>query len=245
MSSKFDIDSKKIKIVAIISAILVITMFIFDVFDHEKKYEIGNDEALYTTEDEEKTFEKEELNSETESDFETDELDSKNNNNIYADNEINKESIFVDIIGEVKSPSVVEVGKEERLQVAIEKAGGLTENAERISVNLAQKLVDGAQYIIPSKGGKLVINYSEDIKIEGDLSESSNPNAETESDKININTATKEELETLTGIGETLSQRIIEYREEHGSFSSVEEIKEVNGIGDKKFEDISKNIRIN
>lgn len=244
MSSKFDIDSKKIKIVAVISAILVTTMFIFDFFNHDKKYEIGNDEASYNIEEtQEGTFENNELTSEDESAFENDPSEVNNKDNTYEEGASKEGRIFVDIIGEVKNPSVVEVGSEERLQAAIEKAGGLTETAERKSVNLAQKLVDGAQYIIPSKGGKLVINYSEDIKIEEALAEDGS--AKTEIDKVNINTATKEELENLTGIGETLSQRIIEYREEHGKFKSIEEIKEVNGIGDKKFEDISKDICAN
>lgn len=242
MSSKLDIDSKKIKIVAVISAILVTTMFIFDFFNHDKKYEIGNDETTYNIEaDQEKNLKKDELNSETNNVFENDELDSDNKSSTYGQDELKGNSIFVDIIGEVKNPSVVEVGKEERLQVAIEKAGGLTENAERNSVNLAQKLVDGAQYIIPSKGGNLVINYSEEVAPEVHALE----NSDVEDGKININTATKEELETLTGIGDTLSQRIIEYREEQGKFNSIEDIKSVKGIGDKKFDDISKDICVN
>lgn len=242
MSSKLDIDSKKIKIVVVISAILVTTMFIFDFFNHDKKYEIGNDETTYNIEeDQEKTFKKDELNSETDNVFENDELNSNNKSSTYGESESKGKSIFVDITGEVKNPSVVEVGEVDRLQVAIEKAGGLTENAERNSVNLAQKLVDGAQYIIPSKGGNLIINYSEDVELKGQKLE----NSDVEDGKININTATKEELETLTGIGDTLSKRIIEYREEQGKFNSIEDIKGVKGIGDKKFDDISKDICVN
>lgn len=241
MSSKFDIDSKKIKIVVVISAVLVTTMFIFSFFNHDKKYEIGNDKSSYNIEeDERETLENNEFISEEENSFEIDSSESNKRDNTYEEGEL-EEVIFVDIIGEVKKPSVVEVGREERLQVAIEKAGGLTETAERKSVNLAQKLVDGAQYIIPSKGGQLVINYSEDARLEENNIEKSN----SASGKININTASKEELEKLTGIGETLSQRIIEYREENGGFRSIESIKNVNGIGDKKFEDISRDICVN
>lgn len=241
MSSKFDIDSKKIKIVVVISAVLVTTMFIFNFFNHDKKYEIGNDKSSYNIEeDERETLENNEFISEEENSFEIDSSESNKRDNTYEEGEL-EEVIFVDIIGEVKKPSVVEVGREERLQVAIEKAGGLTETAERKSVNLAQKLVDGAQYIIPSKGGQLVINYSEDARLEENNIENSN----SASGKININTASKEELEKLTGIGETLSQRIIEYREENGGFRSIESIKNVNGIGDKKFEDISRDICVN
>lgn len=229
MSSKFDVDSKKVKITIIASVIMIIIMFVFNIFGKENKYEIG--EGLEETEIESVISDSEDV-------FE----EEKSSEDTYV-SETKEEFIFVDIIGEVKNPSLVEVKAGDRLNVAIEKAGGLTENAERKSINLAQKLVDGAQYIIPSKGETLVINYCEDTENHDD--EQLDKSISQESSKININTATKEELQTLNGIGEVLSQRIIDYRNENGEFSSIEDIKNVKGIGDKKYQDINSQICVN
>lgn len=225
MSSKFDVDSKKVKIAIVSSIIMIIIMFSINVLGKENKYEIGTGLEVQDLEN-------------TSSDN-LEEIFEDKKDTYSSDSE--KEIIFVDIIGAVNKPSLVEVKKEDRLQIAIDKAGGLTENAERTSINLAQKLVDGAQYIVPSKGEELIINYSEDTSqediIKGERS--------FENGKVNINLANKEELQNLTGIGEVLSQRIIEYREANNGFNSIEDIKNVKGIGDKKYEDIYSQICVN
>lgn len=228
MSSKFDVDSKKVKITIIASVIMIIIMFAFNIFGKEDKYEIG--EGL-------ETQEAESVDSNNNDIFE-----EENENDTYV-SEIKEEFIFVDIIGAVEKPSLVEVKEGDRLSVAIEKAGGLTENANRESINLAQKLVDGAQYIVPSKGEALVINYCEDT--ENHDNKQLDKAKSQESGKLNINTASKEELQELTGIGEVLSQRIIDYRTENGEFSSIEDIRNVKGIGDKKYQDINSQICVN
>lgn len=228
MSSKFDVDSKKVKITIIVSVIMIIIMFAFNIFGKENKYEIG--EGLETQE-----AESADLNN-------NDIFEEENENDTYV-SEIKEEFIFVDIIGEVEKPSLVEVKEGDRLSVAIEKAGGLTENANRESINLAQKLVDGAQYIVPSKGEALVINYCEDT--ENHDNKQLDKAKSQENSKLNINTASKEELQELTGIGEVLSQRIIDYRTENGEFSSIEDIRNVKGIGDKKYQDINSQICVN
>lgn len=230
MSSKFDVDSKKVKITIIVSVIMIIIMFAFNIFGKENKYEIG--EGLEETEIESVISDSEDV-------FEE---ENENENDTYV-SEIKEEFIFVDIIGEVEKPSLVEVKEGDRLSVAIEKAGGLTENANRESINLAQKLVDGAQYIVPSKGEALVINYCEDT--ENHDNKQLDKAKSQESGKLNINTASKEELQELTGIGEVLSQRIIDYRTENGEFSSIEDIRNVKGIGDKKYQDINSQICVN
>lgn len=225
MSSKFDVDSKKVKIAIVSSIIMIIIMFSINVLGKENKYEIGTGLEVQDLEN-------------TSSDN-LEEIFEDKKDTYSSDSE--KEIIFVDIIGAVNKPSLVEVKKEDRLQIAIDKAGGLTENAERTSINLAQKLVDGAQYIVPSKGEELIINYSEDTSqediIKGERS--------FENGKVNINLANKEELQNLTGIGEVLSQRIIEYREANNGFNSIEDIKNVKGIGDKKYENIYSQICVN
>lgn len=228
MSSKFDVDSKKVKITIIASVIMIIIMFAFNIFGKEDKYEIG--EGL-------ETQEAESVDSNNNDIFE-----EEKENDTYV-SEIKEEFIFVDIIGAVEKPSLVEVKEGDRLSVAIEKAGGLTEKANRESINLAQKLVDGAQYIVPSKGEALVINYCEDTE-NHDNKQLDNAKSQ-ESGKLNINTASKEELQELTGIGDVLSQRIIDYRTENGEFSSIEDIRNVKGIGDKKYQDINSQICVN
>lgn len=220
MSSKFDIDSKKIKIVIIISIVMIIFMFIFNIFHKNEKYEIGHNEEAFESEiQDESVFEEDETNA-------------------TKHEELTRETIFVDIVGEVNSPSMVEVGSKDRLQIAVDKAGGLTEKADRDSINLAQKLTDGAQYIIPKKGEELKINYSDNQKSEGSVK---NTVADSEG-KVNINTADKDELKTLSGIGDVLAQRIIDYRNENNGFKSVDDINNVKGIGEKKFEEIKSEI---
>ena len=212
MSSKFDIDFKKIKIVIIISIVMIIFMFIFNVFHKNEKYEIGhNSDRIENEIQEESVFEEDE-----------------STNNIKTESSL-QETIFVDIIGEVNNPSMVEVESKDRLQVAVEKAGGLTQKADRDSINLAQKLTDGAQYVIPKKGEELKINYSDIQKSDG---------------KVNINTADKEELKSLSGIGDVLAQRIIDYRNENNGFKSITDINNVKGIGEKKFEEIKGEIYV-
>lgn len=219
MSSKFDIDSKKIKIVIIISIVMIIFMFIFNIFHKNEKYEIGhNEERIENEIQEESVFEEEP--------------------NVIKNENLSQGTIFVDIVGEVNSPSMVEVEAKDRLQIAIEKAGGLTQKADRDSINLAQKLTDGAQYVIPKKGEELKINYSDNQKSEGSVK---NTVADSEG-KVNINTADKDELKTLSGIGDVLAQRIIDYRNENNGFKSVDDINNVKGIGEKKFEEIKSEI---
>ena len=160
-------------------------------------------------------------------------------------NEIEEETnqIVVHITGEVKNAGIVYLESGARIADAIEAAGGATEDADLDQVNLAYLLEDGQKIYIPNKNeeieqGEYIISDSGENVIE----ESSS--AKEVSGKVNINTATQEELETLTGIGSVLAQRIIEYREENGNFESIEDIKNVKGIGDSKYSDIKDSICI-
>lgn len=122
---------------------------------------------------------------------------------------------------------------------AIDAAGGLTEAADDRSINLARELSDGEQIIVTSK------QMQTDLEKQGSNSTTANDQSFSSStQKVNINTATKEELMTLDGVGEATAEKIIVYRQEHGSFSSIEEIKEVSGIGDKKYEAIKESITV-
>lgn len=145
-------------------------------------------------------------------------------------------TIQVYICGEVKKSGVYKLKKDARLVDLIQTAGGFTKDADVEGVNLAIKLKDEDYIKIPSKNlsnlGDTVSNKNNVV-----LNKS-------ESKKININTATKEELKTLPRIGEALAQRIIDYRDKNGGFKSIDDIKKVKGIGEKMFENIKDLISI-
>ncbi len=140
--------------------------------------------------------------------------------------------IFVYVCGSVNSPGVYKLKEGSRVYEAIEAAGGLTGDADAELVNQAGFLSDGQQIRIYSK--EETANASDNIQ----------GAYEDTAQKVNINTADKAKLTTLPGIGESRAQDIIKYREEHGSFSSIEDIKNVTGIKDKLFEKIKDYIEI-
>lgn len=138
-------------------------------------------------------------------------------------------TITVYVSGEVNSPGLVELPIDSRIADAIKACGDFTPLADKAKINLAQKLTDGMQIQVSSKAP--VINSNEQVND----TNSNSPNNNSSSNLININTATKEDLDTLPGIGPATAQKIIDYRQEHGNFSSIEDIKNVKGIGEAKF----------
>ena len=147
-----------------------------------------------------------------------------------------EEKIFVYIIGAVNKPGIIEARKDSRLYEIIEFAGGLTENADETAINLALTVMDGEKIIIPYRETSTV--EKEKVKINQLYKESVNTN----SNKININTASVEELKTLSGIGQSTAEKIINYRNENSKFEKIEDIKNVSGIGDAKFNSIKDKI---
>ena len=143
--------------------------------------------------------------------------------------EESEDTIKVHVTGEVLNTGLIELKTGSRIYDAIEECGGTTDLADVSKVNLAYILSDGEKIYIPS------INDEDDV----DYILNSESNS-----KVNINTATAEQLETLNGIGESLAAAIIAYREENGNFSSIEDIKNVSGIGDSKFEKIKDYISV-
>lgn len=141
--------------------------------------------------------------------------------------------VVVHVTGEIKNPGVYRLEEGARVIDAVNLAGGPLPSADLDRINLANFLKDGSKIYIPPKDDNLDSN-------------SKNQNAlkvvPERKDKININTASKGELESLPGIGPTLAQRIIEYREENGLFSSAEDLLNVKGIGEKKLEKIKDQI---
>lgn len=160
------------------------------------------------------------------------------NNRLKEENKTNK--IVIYITGAVKNEGIYEIEENSRIADCIEESGGLTEEANIDNINLAYIVQDGMKIHIPKKGentNNIIDNTNEYITKENDKETN-------KSDKININTATQTELERLPGIGSSTATKIIDYRKQKGKFSSIEEIKEVNGIGENKYSKIKDLITI-
>lgn len=139
-------------------------------------------------------------------------------------------NIKVDIKGAVKSPGVYEIKKGSRVTDLIKLAGGGTKDADLDATNLSEKLNDEDCIVICKKGE---VSKAQNIQSSTPDSPTPSSNSKGEDAIININTASKEELKTLTGIGDAKADVIIEYREQNGGFKSVEELTKVGGIGEK------------
>lgn len=159
---------------------------------------------------------------------------------------ISNKEITVYVSGEVNKSGVVTLKEGDRLAVAVEKLGGTTKKADLNNINLAIRVKDEEHYIIPKIGEAKQENLK-DVNNTKDIenAEIKNENTAKDSSKININTATLEELDKLPGVGEATANKIISHREENGQFKNIEDIKNVNGIGDKKFEKMKELICVN
>ncbi len=194
--------------------------------------------------------------------------ESINSNTTEDNNTEVQNNIYIHIMGEVKNPGVVIAKEGDRIKDIIEKAGGTTEKADLKNINLAYKVEDGQKINIPN----IDENKSENILQEKDdeknksttnntrnenkknvnhitkssgtnvIVDGNNNDAESKSSKVNINTATQTELETLNGIGPSTASKIIKYRNEKGKFKKIEDIKNVSGIGEAKFKKIEADI---
>ena len=152
-----------------------------------------------------------------------------NNKDEKAENR-HDEKIFVDVKGAVKHPGVFETTKDKRVKDLIEEAGGLLDDADTSTLNLSQKVKD--QMVI------YVLKHGEKPKQISDSSSSSN------TDVININTANKEQLMKISGVGKTKAEAIIAHREKNGDFKKKEDITKVRGIGKSTFEKIKDKIEV-
>jgi competence protein ComEA len=165
------------------------------------------------------------------------ESNEENNENLQDFEEVNTKpkEIFVDIDGAVNEPGVYIVEEGTRLINIINIAGGLKDTAETKYINRADIVYDGQKIYIPEKDEDFEPTEINDTTIAG--------NTQSQSNKININTATEKELETLNGIGEVLAKRIIEYRKTN-KFNTIEDIMKVSGIADGKFQQIKDDISV-
>ncbi len=236
------IEFLKQRKIVIIIAIFVIILVGWKIYD-SKNYEGVNSDDILASGSKESTN-----------------GNSQNNEKVKNEDE-EEEMMAVHITGEVKNPGVVKVKQGSRIEDIIEAAGGLTENADITDVNLAYVVEDGMKIRIPSndeeelskenggENGQEQNTKNEYITQDSGkgviLSEESGENfSSTENTVININTANETELEELPGIGPSLASRIIEHRNKNGKFKDIEDIKNVTGIGDSKFEKIKSLIKV-
>ena len=142
--------------------------------------------------------------------------------------------IYVDVKGEVYHPGVYQMKAENRVKDLIEAAGGFTPIADDQKLNLAQLLEDQMVIVVPKKGEE----------VNSELAQTQMPQKKEvgKEGKVNINTATVEELKTLKGIGEKKAEAIIEYRKQNGSFKNKEELMKVRGIGKKLYESFQERV---
>lgn len=174
----------------------------------------------------------------TETDFNTNELIDNSSKDISSNNlNLDKSEtnlIIVYVCGAVKENKVVTLEENSRICDAIDAVGGLQDNADLTNINLAYILEDGEKIYIPKKG--------EVVDAESSASSSSQnssfinySSSSLKNNKININKASQTELETIPGVGPSTALKIINYREKNGKFNSIEDIKNVAGIGDAKY----------
>ena len=201
-----NLDSKQKKIVIIVGIIIIIGILYFIYNEVDKKSTDQIDNNMLSIE------------------------------NNTKENEESKEFVIVHITGAVRTPGIVKLPEGARIEDAIDKAGGLTEDADISDVNLAYVLEDGIKIKIPTiseeKNEEIIISSSGEGIVEKEISNNS------ENKIININKANETDLQTLPGIGASLAGRIVEYRNSNGKFNEIEDIKNVSGIGESKYENI-------
>ncbi len=235
-----NLTNKQKIIVCIIIFLIIICGFVF----LYKMFYVEDDEIIIQQNETEESVNNEENN------IEENIIQNIKENKIGILN--NKNTIVVHVVGEVNSPGVVTLNEGARIIDAINAAGGKTEDADLSKVNLAYIIEDGVQIYIPSitETAKIGESEQEEIKYiredagEGIILTTASEETNEKQVKVNINTANLEKLQTLPGVGESTARKIIEYRENNGKFTNIEDIKNVSGIGESKYNSLKDNITI-
>lgn len=169
---------------------------------------------------------------------------SSNNNQVPMTESASKQSfsassgkVCVDIKGAVKRPGVYHLKKGSRVEEAIAAAGGSRDDADLKQVNLAKELMDQQILQIPKFGEQPAVAQS-GVSATGDNGVGS------DQDKVNINTASKEDLTKIDGVGDKKADKILEYRNQHGGFKSAEDLKNISGFGDKTVEKMKDRVAV-
>ena len=152
--------------------------------------------------------------------------DSLSEKDLKKEEPLEQDLITVDVKGAVKSPGIYDLPVGSRVNDAVQKAGGLTEQADSKSLNLAQKVSDEALVYVPTKGEEAASQQTA----------SGTASSTSKEKKVNLNKASLEEIKQVKGLGGKRAQDIIDHREANGKFKSVDELKKVSGIGAKTIE---------
>lgn len=167
--------------------------------------------------------------------FENNQENNKENGIEETEEIINESKLIgIHISGQVKNPGFIWIEEGKRLYDALYYVGGALSEADLDAVNLSKKLIDEEKIYIPKKGEIVETTEIGLSNVQG----TAKGGGISTNGKVNINTATQSELDTLPGIGETLAKRIFDYRSTNGPFKSIEDIRNVNGIGQKRYDDI-------
>ena len=221
------IDLKNKKIIGL--AIITIIIFIVSIFLYKQKSSNAFKEEYMTEIFEEESNDNMEYTETLEEDT-----------SIINEDSIDRNKIIVEIKGEVAKPDVYQLEEGSIIKDLIDMAGGVTEEADLSRINRAEELLNHELIIIGN-----INDETESSVVQNNSTYSSNGNnSDKVSTLININTADLEQLKEITGIGNIKAQSIIDYREANGGFKSLEELKNVDGIGDKTFEKIKDQITL-
>ena len=221
------IDLKNKKIIGL--AIITIIIFIVSIFLYKQKSSNAFKEEYMTEIFEEESNDNMEYTETLEEDT-----------SIINEDSIDRNKIIVEIKGEVAKPDVYQLEEGSIIKDLIDMAGGVTEEADLSRINRAEELLNHELIII----GNINDETESSVVQNSSTSSSSGNNSDKGSTLININTADLEQLKEITGIGNIKAQSIIDYREANGGFKSLEELKNVDGIGDKTFEKIKEQITL-
>ena len=221
------IDLKNKKIIGL--AIITIIIFIVSIFLYKQKSSNAFKEEYMTEIFEEESNDNMEYTETLEEDT-----------TIINEDSIDRNKIIVEIKGEVAKPDVYQLEEGSIIKDLIDMAGGVTEEADLSRINRAEELLNHELIIIGN-----INDETESSVVQNNSTYSSNGNnSDKGSTLININTANLEQLKEITGIGNIKAQSIIDYREANGGFKSLEELKNVDGIGDKTFEKIKEQLTL-
>lgn len=156
--------------------------------------------------------------------------------------------LYIHICGSVKNPGVYRIGPGTRVNAVVALAGGMNADADSGAVNLARQLIDGERVYVPRVGenpGAIGPGVESPVGPASDTpSQASKGSAKTAAGKVNLNSATAGDLESLPGIGPTLAARIIEYRQKRNGFTDIEQLSNVSGIGPKKLDQIRTHVYV-
>lgn len=253
------IIKNKFFIIVCIIVILVASYIIIEemMVDNNNEIEIIEEADDIFKKDEEENFEEKNILKDEVIDDVEEKIEEGTENVEDFENEVinDNEKIYIYITGEVNNPGIVVLPIGSRIVDAIDCAGGITQKADIMKVNLVYMLQDGMKVNIPSSielknnpNFEYITMSSGDEKNDSNIKNATTVDKKSESafkvSNVNINTATQTELETLPGIGPSLALKIINYRKENGKFKSIEELKSVNGIGENKYEEIKKYIYV-